>query len=136
MVPVSVFWFALLIGVLALRIFGGRPGGVTLLEYQRGVLYRRGLPVSDLGTGRHLVFTGIDKVVSLDTRPIQFSYEDQAVALRDGSTAVYSISGAARVQDTRKALYSAGNFSHVPSFVMLCCAREVLNGSKGTQIKA
>ncbi|HTZ72506.1 MAG TPA: SPFH domain-containing protein [Candidatus Aquilonibacter sp.] len=133
---VTILCLAFVIASVAMRVFGGRPGSVTLLEYQRGILYRRGHPVREVGTGRHLIFTGIERLMVVDTRPIQVSYEDQAVALRDGSAALYSVSGAARVQDAKKAIYSAANYNHVPAFVLLCSARLVLNSSTSSEIRA
>lgn len=116
-----------LVGLLALRLRGGWPVRATLLEYQRGVLFRRGLPLRDVGPGRHRVWTGLEKIMIVDTRPVQANYENQTVALREGGAALYSISGSARVKDVRKALYAANNYNHVPEFVLLCCARFVLN---------
>jgi|HubBroStandDraft_6_1064221.scaffolds.fasta_scaffold02248_4 hypothetical protein len=104
MVANYIFWLVILAPLVALRIFGGRPAFFNLLEYQSGVLYRRGLPVRAVGSGRHMIYLGIDKLMILDTRPIQVSYEDQCVSLSDGSSAVYNISGSARVQDAWKAI--------------------------------
>jgi hypothetical protein len=132
---VTILSFVFILTLVVLRIAGGRPGRVTLLEYQRGVLYRRGLPVREVGTGRHLTFIGIEKIMMVDVRPVQVSFESQAVALRDGLTALYSFAGSARIQDARKAVYSAANYNHVPAFVMLCCARLVLNGCSASQLK-
>jgi hypothetical protein len=133
---VTIVCLAFVLATVAMRVFGGRPGSVTLLEYQRAVLYRKGHPVREVGTGRHLIFTGIEKLIVVDTRPIQVNYEDQAVALCDGSAALYSVSGAARIQDAQKAIYSAGNYNHVPAFVLLCCARLVLNSCTPSELKA
>jgi len=133
---ITIACFTFILATVAMRLFGGRPGSATLLEYQRAVLYRKGLPVREMGTGRHLIFTGIEKLMVVDTRPIQVSCEDQVVALKDGSAALYGVSGAARVQDARKAIYSAGNYNHVPAFVLLCCARFVLNGCTPTELRA
>ena len=94
------------------------------------------MPIREAGTGRHIVFSGIDKILILDARPIQVSYEDQVVALRDGSMAVYALSGAARVKEARKAIYSAANYNHVPAFVMLCCTRSALNRHNVTQLNS
>jgi regulator of protease activity HflC (stomatin/prohibitin superfamily) len=132
---VTLLCFAFTIGLMTLRLLGGRPTKITLMEYQRAVLFRRGLPLRDVGPGRHRVWTGIEKMMIVDTRPVQVSYENQSVLLRDGSGAAYSLSGSARVQDVRKALYAAGNYNHVPSFVMLCCTRLVLNSSSSFDIK-
>jgi len=127
----NIFWIAL----LAVRLFAGWYSSVTLLEYQRGILYRNGLPARDVGVGRIRVWTGVEKVIQLDTRPIQVSYENQQVGLRDGSAAQYSFSGSARVQDARMALHSSTNYNQVPAYVFLCCARRVLNDCTSVQLK-
>jgi hypothetical protein len=132
----TILCFVLLIGIGGLRLLGGWPVGVTLMEYQRTVLFRRGLTVREVGPGRHWVFTGIEKLMIVDTRPVQVNYQDEPVLLRDGALAQYSISGSARVQDVRKALYSASNYNQVPAFVMLCCTRLVLNNCSSFDLNA
>jgi SPFH domain/Band 7 family protein len=97
-----------------MRMRGGWWATVTVLEYQRGVLYRRGLPERDLGLGRYRVWAKVSKAILVDTRPIHVSYQNQAVILQDGWPAVCEISGTDRVVDARKAIYSAGNYSEVP----------------------
>ncbi|HEY0701591.1 MAG TPA: SPFH domain-containing protein [Candidatus Acidoferrales bacterium] len=126
---------AVVIGFLILRLLWGPLASSNLLEYQRGVLYRRGLPVKDLGPGRHRVWLGIEKLIIVDVRPIQVSYENQQVALRDGATAVYSFSGTACVTDARKVIYCARNYSQLPEFVFLCCSRRVMNGFSAKQLR-
>jgi hypothetical protein len=135
MVANYIFWLVILAPLVALRIFGGRPSFLNLLEYQRAVLYRRGLRVRAVGSGRHLVYTGIEKLMILDMRPIQVSLEDQCVSLSDGLSAVYSISGSARVRDAWKAIYSAANYNDVPAYVFLCSARLVLNGCDTNRLR-
>jgi regulator of protease activity HflC (stomatin/prohibitin superfamily) len=132
----SIFWLLVFGGVVIMRMRGGRWATVTLLEYQRGVLYRHGLPERDLGPGRYRVWTKVSKAILVDTRPIQVSYQNQAVILRDGWPAVYDVSGTARVVDARRAIYSAGNYGQVPAYVLLCCARLALNGTSSAQVRA
>ena len=79
---------------------------------------------------------GSEKLIIVDARPIQISFENQAVLLADGSTAVYGISGTARVRDTRKVLYSAQNYNQVPAFILLCSSRFVLNGLCANDLKS
>lgn len=122
------------IGLLVVGRFKGRLSSFTLLEYQRAVFYRRGLPVREVGPGRHRVWTGSEKLIIVDTRPIQVSFENQEVALRDGSSASYGFLGNARVQDTRKAIYCARNYNQMPGFVLLCCTRSVFNSLTSGQL--
>src|SRR5581483_11228896 len=93
----------------------GWPVKVNLLEYQRAVLYRKGLPLKDVGPGRHRVWVGSEKLIIVDARPIQISLDNQAVLRADGTMALYGISGTARVADTRKVLYSAQNYNQFPA---------------------
>jgi SPFH domain / Band 7 family len=123
------------IGFLVLLRTKGWPVRVSLLEYQRAVLYRRGLPIREVNAGSHRVWSGTDKLMIVDTRPIQVSIENSTVALRDGLAAVYSISGSARVQDARKAIYSAQNYNQVPAFVLVCCTCLILNGFTSQELR-
>jgi hypothetical protein len=115
--------------------FFGKYSAVTLLEYQRGIIYWRGRPNQDVGPGRHRVWTGFEKLYQLDVRPVQVCYENQQVGLRDGTSAQYSFSGSAGVCDTRKAIYSSYNSNLIPAYVLLCCTRFVLNLSTSSQVK-
>jgi SPFH domain / Band 7 family len=132
----TLLGFGLAATILVVRWFYGWPALLTLLEYQRGVLFRRGLPVREIGPGRYRVWTGLEKVFTVDTRPIQISFEDQAVTLGDGATAFYGFSGSAKVGDARKAIYSARNYRQVPAYALLCCTRSVLAGSTASEVRA
>jgi regulator of protease activity HflC (stomatin/prohibitin superfamily) len=120
--------------LIAFAIIMGRPSRFTLIEYQRGVLYRRGLPVKEVGSGRYWVWTKREKFFWVDTRPIQVSFDNQAVTLHDGTTAVFGILGSAHVNEARKAIYTARNYNQFPAFVFLCCTRAVLNEYPAPQI--
>jgi hypothetical protein len=124
------------IATLVVRLYTGTPSSYALLPHQRGILYKRGLPVREVGPGKHRVWTGVEKIFFLDTRPIQVYADDRAVALQDGYTAVYGFSGTAEVRDVRKVLHSAAMFSQVPAYVLLCSARAVLNGCTRTQVQS
>jgi regulator of protease activity HflC (stomatin/prohibitin superfamily) len=132
----ALFCLAFVMALLVLRIFGGWLSAGTLVEYQRGVVFRRGIPIRDIGPGRYWVWTGFEKVMIVDVRPVQVKYENRGVMLSDGASAIYSVSGSARVIDVRKAVYSAANYNNVPSFVMLCCTRFVLNNCTSAEIAA
>lgn len=127
-------WVCLLAMVL-MRRFLGWPTIVTLLQYQRGILYRRGHPVRDVGPGRLRVWAGKEKVIIVDTRAIPVSFENRAVALTDGQTAIFGFSGNVDVSDARKALYSAQNFSQVPAYILLVCSRTALNQHASADLK-
>ena len=121
------FLEAAIIGVAVYFDRQGRPTTVALLPYQRGVLFRRGAPLRDVGPGKHRVWTGVEILIHGDVRPVSVNYENQVVALQDGFAALYGFSASAQVRDIRKAIYSARNYSQVPVSVLLRCVRRNLN---------
>lgn len=100
---------------------------VTLLEYQRGLLYRRGLPVREVGCGKHRVWSGTELLVHADTRPISINFENQVVIMQDGNSVLYGVLASAQIQDIRKVIASARDYSHVPPTVLLRVTRLHLN---------
>jgi regulator of protease activity HflC (stomatin/prohibitin superfamily) len=122
------------IALIAVAILMGRPSRFTLLEHQRGVLYRRGLPIREVGSGRYWVWTKREKFFWTDTRPIQVAFDNQGAVLKDGATAAFGILGSARITEARKAIYSARNYNQIPAFVFLCCTRAALNGLPAAQL--
>lgn len=122
-------------GILAFSIRKGVPTTYTLVEYQRAVLYRRGLPVKEVGPGRYWVWTKYEKFFTVDTRPIQVAFENQGAVLRTGLTPSFGVLGSARVTSARKAIYSARNYNQMPAFILLGCTRSVINGLTVQQLE-
>ena len=128
-----VLFLSLYVGIVVLGFVLGRPSRFTLLEHQRGVLFRRGLPVKEVGAGRYWVWTKREKYIWVDTRPLQVAFENQGAILKDGSSAVFAILGSARIVDARKAIYSSRNCYEDPAFVLHCCTCSVLNGLSASE---
>jgi hypothetical protein len=136
MAGVALAAWVIFLGVIIVGLRFGRPTTVTLLQYQGGVLYNRGLPVREVSAGRHRVWAGVEKIIVLDKRPITTALENRAVALSDGATAVYGFSATSEIRDVSKVLYSGRNYNEVPAYVLLCCARLVLNTSSSESLIA
>jgi hypothetical protein len=130
----TIFLLLAYAALIGLFLYVGYPSRFTLLEHQRGILFRRGLPVRELGPGRYWIWTKREKVFWLDVRPIQVSFDNQGAVLNDGAAAVFGLLGSARIADAHKATYCARNCSQVPGFVLHCCTRSVLNSLPATQI--
>jgi regulator of protease activity HflC (stomatin/prohibitin superfamily) len=130
-----VLCWAVAIVVVLYFVKRGNPSAVNLLPYQRGVLFRKGRPFRDVGPGKHRVWTGTELLVHADTRPISVAFENQIVALRDGFAALYGFSASAQIRDLRKALYSARDYTQVPPFILLRCARRELNFATSTSLR-
>ena len=124
----AVIGCAVFVVLVLLAYRYGYPSRFTLLDYQRGMLYRKGFPARELGPGHYWVWTRREKVFFMDTRPIQGAYENQGVILRDGNSATFGILASARVAEVRKVTYAARNYNQLPTYIFLCTARSVLNG--------
>jgi hypothetical protein len=109
----------------------GKLTSITLLPYQRGVLYKKVYPVHDVGPWKHRVWAGTELLVHGDVRPITVNYERLIVGLKDGLGALYGFSASVQVDDMRKAIYSARDYTNVPAAVFLCCARRHLSSCSG-----
>jgi hypothetical protein len=121
-----LFWGAVLAaGTMLYR--RGKFTTVALLPYQRGVLYKQGLPVRDVGPGKHRVWAGSELLVHCDTRPISVNFENQVVAMSDGAAVLYSFNATVQARDVRKVLYTARDYTQVPAATLLRCARRHLH---------
>jgi hypothetical protein len=130
-----LIFFAAMASILWTRRSAGNFTFVSLMPFQKGVLYRKGLPVREVGPGRHGVWAGREKIIFLDVRPTTVSFENRAVTLRDGYTAVYGLTGSAEVRDVRKAIYASNNPNHLVAFALLIAARSVLSGYASETLK-
>lgn len=127
---------ALIIGTAVYFSYRGKPQQVILLEYQRGILYRRGVAVRDVGPGRYWVWAGTELLLRADMRPMSINYQNLVVSLQDGASAVYSFTASAQAKDIRKAIYAARNYEHIPHSVLRCCTRLALNQRTGQELRA
>ena len=128
------FWIAVIVGVVYLGQ-RGKLTTVVLLPHQRGVLFKRGKPVRDVGPGKYRVWAGSELLVHGDVRAISVNYENQVVALPDGFAAMYGFSASVQVRDIRKAIYSARDYSQVPAAVLLRCARRQIHLTSSASLK-
>lgn len=126
---------AFLIGAAIFFDRRGTPTFVNLLPHQRGVIFRQGKPLRDVGSGKHRVWSGTELLVHGDVRPISVTFENQVVTLQDGFAAAYGFSANAQVVDIRKAVYSARDYTQIPAAVLLRCARLHLNASNANSLK-
>jgi len=129
-----LFWIVV-VGAAVTLARRGKLTTVTLLPYQRGLLYRKGLPVREVGPGKHRVWAGSELLVHCDVRPITVNYENQLVALSDGAAALYTFSASVQARDIRKVLYAARDYTQVPAATLLRCARRQLHLSSVGALK-
>jgi regulator of protease activity HflC (stomatin/prohibitin superfamily) len=127
--------FAVLYGAVAQLNRLGKRTAVVLLPHQRGVLFRAGKPVRDLGPGKYRVWAGRELVVHGDVRPISLNYENQVVSLADGFAALYGFSASVQVRDIRKAMYKARDYTQVPAAILLRCTRRQMHLTASSSLK-
>ena len=96
---------------------------------QRGIWFRKGVAIKEVGPGKHTVTPGLETIIAIDTRIRNINHEDQAVMTADGSVCVYGFFASTKVEDVGVALRSARNYTQVPEFALLRCARRVLSHS-------
>lgn len=122
-------------GVLSASDYLKRRSSHTVMEFQRGILFRKGMPYEDVGPGVHSTLLGRDFVVYGDVRSTSMNFENQTVAMRDGSFAQYSFFASATVRDFRKAVYSARNFTEMPYYILRRAVRGTIS-RQGREISA
>jgi hypothetical protein len=123
-------------GVGVWRAFhSGFASHVSLLPFQRGVLFRHGHPTCELGPGRHRVSPASEKIVFIDIRPIDVKSGFRTVRLADDSAAVFAFTASCGIDDVRKVLYSSTMFPNFPAFVTLCISRAILHECRKEQVE-
>jgi hypothetical protein len=132
---VSLLFWVVVLGAGITLSRRGKLTTVALLPYQRGVLYRNGFPIRDVGPGKHRVWAGSELLVHCDIRPITINYENQVVAMSDGGAVLYTFSASVQARDIRKVLYTARGYTQVPAATLLRCARRQLHLSSAASLK-
>jgi hypothetical protein len=127
------------VGLVLLHVFRVRiafPSSCSLPPFQCGVLFRGGHPVRKVGPGRHRILKGREKIIFLDSRPIDVKSGYRFVTLADSTTAQYSFTATCEIQDAQKVLYSSASYTNLPIFVTLSVSRAVLNGCQRSQVES
>jgi hypothetical protein len=131
----AIVGFGFLAWLIYLWVTRTRNRWHTLSEYQRGIIYRYGHPLKDVGPGIHKVRLGRDHLVVVDIRPEGFDRNLTAVSTLDGRTAVYSLAGKIQVQDVRKAIYCARNHQQAALAKTISTVRRMLNDYESEDIR-
>ncbi|MGE5322847.1 MAG: SPFH domain-containing protein [Actinomycetota bacterium] len=134
-----VLWIGMWAGLIALLVYLqrlGKPSNHTLLQYQRGIIYRLGLPFKDVGPGRHRLWVGRDYLVYVDMRPQSFTRNLAGVATRDGELAAYSLAGKFQAKNARKAINCARDHKQAAIALIASTVRRMLNDYSSEDIKS
>ncbi len=100
-------FLAALIGALLALLLSAR---VTVFEYQRGLLYRKGRFVSVLMPGRYLIYKPAASIRVLDARRRFVTVPGQEVVTSDGVTVKVSLAARFEISDPAKAVNEIENY--------------------------
>jgi regulator of protease activity HflC (stomatin/prohibitin superfamily) len=116
----------LLILYILSRIFFTR---VTVMEYQRGVRYRKGLFKDVLPAGPHWISPYQTKVEMVDIRPRIVTVPGQEILSADGISLKISISASYEITAPELALNQVGNFGEAIYAELQLAARQIIGDS-------
>lgn len=102
----------LVIGVPTALYFVSQWKKVTVLEFQAGLKFRKGLFRKTLGPGTHWIYTKSTEVIIMDMRPVSTPIENLTVLSADGIPLSISLSGRLQVVDARTAFSGSENCYH------------------------
>ena len=130
---VIIFWFLIISRAWRVQS-SGKKTKVTLMEYQGGILFSRGLPKATVGPGKHTVFQGRDFIVYVDLRPRPLNFERRGTGLADHSAVLYDVFATVKISDVKKAIYCARDTFQGAAAAILCCTRAELNRATREQL--
>jgi len=104
------------------------PGMVSIItEYQRGILFRFGRLVSELGPGLNVIFPfGIDRVVKIDLRTFTIDVSRQEVITKDNIPVMVDAVVYFNVSDPVKAVIKVANYTQSTTLLGQTILRSIL----------
>ena len=130
-------FLALIAAVIGFRIRSSFPR-ITILEYERGVKFRKGVFVEVLGPGCHRIHSKHERVEKIDMRPQPFLFEALSCVDALQKRLAVSMAGEILVDDARLAFTNTRTQSEdivarLPQIVRGATARVVLPSSFETE---
>lgn len=104
--------FAVGVSALVLLLLIGRLfQQITIMEYQRGMRYRDGKYVGQLGPGRHWIYRPSTTVTRIDAREMSITLPGQEIVGADGVSIKLSLAARYRIGDADRAINKVANFT-------------------------
>jgi regulator of protease activity HflC (stomatin/prohibitin superfamily) len=100
---------------------------ITIFDYERGVVYRRGRFHRILSAGVHWLFTRIDTIQKIDVRTRFLTIPGQEILSSDNISVKVSIALSFRVDDPQKTLSSTANYMEALYLTMQLGMRDLFS---------
>jgi regulator of protease activity HflC (stomatin/prohibitin superfamily) len=127
----AAIWTIIAVVVLALIVLKIlSPHRTVVLEYQRGLKYRKGRFVGLLTAGRYWVFPPTTTITILDVRPVFITIPGQEVITADGVTVKVSLAAEYEVADPPTAMNKNANFNAAFYLVLQMAVRQIVGREK------
>src|SRR5579863_2101274 len=101
---------ALLLVLLLLAVKALRPRKITVYEFQKALLYRRGRYSETLGPGQYWLLNSLSSITLVDVRPEFISVQGQDVLSADGVSLKVSLAAEFQVDDPNIAVNKNANY--------------------------
>jgi regulator of protease activity HflC (stomatin/prohibitin superfamily) len=105
----DVVWILLIAAALVAATLA-RPTRTTILEYERGLRFRRGRLQAELQPGVYWHSAVLTQIQKLDARPARAAVSGQEVLSADGVAVKASVAATYRVTDARQAVLGSDNY--------------------------
>jgi regulator of protease activity HflC (stomatin/prohibitin superfamily) len=127
----EILWILVLVAVIlviALKVFPVKH--VTIYEYQRGLLYKKGRYVTLLHPGSYWISSVFSTVSAMDMRPEFITIPGQDLLSADGVTIKISLAAEFQVEDPNLAINRTANFRGNLYVLLQMALREIVGKEK------
>jgi regulator of protease activity HflC (stomatin/prohibitin superfamily) len=126
----SLLFIAAIIGLsIGFLYILGSFKQITIFDYERGVVYRRGRFHRILSAGAYWLFTRIDTIQKIDIRTRFLTIPGQEILSSDNISVKVSIALSFRVDDPQKALSSTANYTEALYLIMQLGMRDLFSAT-------
>lgn len=123
-----VFVLALIVLAIALKVLPIQH--VTVYEYQKGLLYKKGRYVATLDPGSYWILSTFSLIMPVDIRPEFITVQGQDVLSSDGVTLKVSLAAEFQVTDPNLAINKNASFRSSLYLVLQMAVREIVGKEK------
>jgi regulator of protease activity HflC (stomatin/prohibitin superfamily) len=115
--------------VAVMAAVAGSLGAVTVYEYERGLLFRRGQLTKVLEAGRYRFLRPLAEIRKIDVRAVQLAVNAQEVLSGDGVAVKASVSATYRVTDPGRAVLGTENYAQALYVELQQALRAAVSGT-------
>jgi regulator of protease activity HflC (stomatin/prohibitin superfamily) len=126
-----IMWIVVLVVIVLVVVLKVLPlRHVTVYEYQKGLLYKKGRYKATLNAGSYWISSTFSLIVPVDIRPQFITIQGQDVLSMDGVTLKVSLAAEFEVVDANVAVNKNASFQASLYLVLQMAVREIVGGQK------